>query len=365
MSRRSIVLIVPTLAVRGGSVRVACWMANELQRDNDVVLVSCESFEQPAFPLEPTVKLASLSISSMLRVRERAKLAVPALQRLFADAKPHLVFGIGVYETFYAIKPTRRAGAKLVFCDHGALINQIDDRRMCFMRWANSVASSRTVVLTRQSKDDYRRILHTPNSKLRVISNSVSTEFSRFSYEPSSKRIVWAGRLANEKGADHLLAIAGKVLPEHPDWAWDVYGSVADDLDFDPYERSVEFNCSETLVFHGPCSDMPSAYRGHSIGTLTSYREGLPLFLLECKAAGLPVVSFDVSTGPRDIISDGVDGFLIEPFDVDAYASKLGELMDSEDLRISMSKATKETLPRYSEEAIAKQWRQLINELSR
>lgn len=356
-------LIVPTLAVKGGSVRVASWMANELCHDNDVTLISCEPFDEPAFPLDASVKRLSLGISSELRVRERLSAAAPQLTELFATERPSIVFGIGVYETFYAIKPARKAGAKLVFCDHGALINQISDKRMCFMRWANALRSARTVVLTEQSKADYHRLLHVPLRKLRVIANAVSSVFSEAPYAASSQRIVWAGRLANEKGADHLLAIAGKVLPKHPDWTWDVYGAVADDLDFDPYQRARELGCEQNLVFHGPCSDMPAAYRGHSIGTLTSYREGLPLFLLECKAAGMPALSFDVSTGPRDIIRDGKDGFLIEPYDVDAYAVKLEELMESEDLRVSMSQATAETLPQFSEQAIAAQWRALIEEI--
>ena len=106
--------------------------------------------------------------------------------------------------------------------------------------------------------------------------------------------------------------------------------------------------------------DVRDVFPRYAIGTLTSYREGLPLFLLEGSAFGLPLVSFDVDTGPRDIITEGENGCLIEPYDHDAYACALGRLMDDEDERARMSAASHRRADAFSEDAIYEKWKALI-----
>ena len=57
--------------------------------------------------------------------------------------------------------------------------------------------------------------------------------------------------------------------------------------------------------------------------------------MLEAKASGLPMVSFDVTTGPREIVEEGMDGYLIPPYDLDKMANRIELLMDSEERRIA------------------------------
>ena len=55
---------------------------------------------------------------------------------------------------------------------------------------------------------------------------------------------------------------------------------------------------------------------------MTSQMEGLPMVLLEAKSWGLPLVSFDIMTGPSDIIQDGINGYLIEEGNIDEMAER-------------------------------------------
>ncbi len=55
---------------------------------------------------------------------------------------------------------------------------------------------------------------------------------------------------------------------------------------------------------------------------MTSSFEGYPLATLESMSRGCPVVSYDIRYGPREQISDGVDGFLVPPGDIELLAQR-------------------------------------------
>ena len=85
--------------------------------------------------------------------------------------------------------------------------------------------------------------------------------------------------------------------------------------------------------------------------------------LLEAAACGLPIVSFTCPCGPRDVISDGVDGLLVEKENVNALADSLVKVMSSSELRQTMSKAIQKKAESFQMENIAKQWKQLFESI--
>jgi glycosyltransferase involved in cell wall biosynthesis len=92
----------------------------------------------------------------------------------------------------------------------------------------------------------------------------------------------------------------------------------------------------------------------------------LPLFepfglvLPEAMSCGLPVVAFDCPYGPSDIISDGVDGFLVKDRDVDAFADKVCLLIENEALRRQMGQKGIASAQRYRAEAIMPMWERYV-----
>lgn len=359
--------IVPNLGHMGGSVRVAIDLANRFSREGfSVSMISCAPFERPAFALEDGISTHALDLGSG-RLRDKTKIARKPLGEILRAENPSLLFGIGTYETLFSIRACRDVGVPLVFCDHGALVNQWDDKQMRVIRLLGALFSAKTVTLTNKSLEDYASMLHVPRRKLRCIPNwipRVLTE-TQHVYDVQSRRLLWAGRLDKEKGVDHLIEIAKRVLPSRPDWTWDVYGQrVVMEGGFDVEQAVQEAGLTGRLRLMGRSDNLFELYDKHAACTLTSYREGLPLTLLEGKACGLPLISFDVNTGPRDIIEDGIDGYLVSPYDYEEYAEKLGWLMDSDSLRASMSQASQRTVGRFSEDEIFAQWVSLVEELT-
>ena len=88
------------------------------------------------------------------------------------------------------------------------------------------------------------------------------------------------------------------------------------------------------------------------------------MVLLEAMGVGLPVVSVDCETGPRDIIREGVDGHVVPEEDTAALAAAIGGLIADTDRRRAFGAAALETAARYDAAQIAARWEQRIAELS-
>lgn len=93
---------------------------------------------------------------------------------------------------------------------------------------------------------------------------------------------------------------------------------------------------------------------------LPSYREGLPLVLLEAKANKLPLVSFDCIAGPNEIITDGENGLLIDCYDKEMMARKICDLIESDSLRKRFSDNWLLNVEKFQKEKILKVWLDLI-----
>lgn len=177
-----------------------------------------------------------------------------------------------------------------------------------------------------------------------------------------SKRIVTIGRYSYEKGYDYLLRVWAIVEKKCPDWQLNVYAmgdptpyvKLMDELSIDP--RRCHLNSS--LV------DVESEYLRSSILVQPSRTEGFGLVLVEAMACGLPVVAFDCENGPRSLITDGEDGFLIPAFDVELFADRLIKLMNDEILRTKMGEKGLQKSQQYHIDKIASQWVRLFEDVT-
>ena len=89
------------------------------------------------------------------------------------------------------------------------------------------------------------------------------------------------------------------------------------------------------------------------------------MVLLEAMACGLPVVSFDCPCGPKDIIKDNEDGFLVKFGNIEQMAEKIEELITDEEKRKQFGKNAKKNIQRYSQDKIMNQWKEFVEELVR
>ena len=229
-----------------------------------------------------------------------------------------------------------------------------------FWWWKNRVVSSLTkldklVVLTPDAASEWsevKNIMMIPDP-LPIKVESCSTR--------SSKRVITIGRYSYEKGYDLLLKVWSIVEKKLSDWQLDIfamgdptpYVKMMDDLSID--KKRCHLNSSVV--------DVEDEYMKSSILVQPSRTEGFGLVIVEAMSCGLPVVSFDCENGPRSIITNGEDGFLIPPFDVEMFANSLMRLMSDDDLRESMGEKGKQNSQRYDIDIVGQQWKRLFDEL--
>lgn len=98
-----------------------------------------------------------------------------------------------------------------------------------------------------------------------------------------------------------------------------------------PVQQLIEWSESGVVKWLGHIDNMAELYRTVHVVVLPSYREGLPTSLTEAAAFGLPLVATDVP-GCRDVVSDGVNGFLIPVMDCESLAHAISKLYVNRDL---------------------------------
>jgi glycosyltransferase involved in cell wall biosynthesis len=174
-----------------------------------------------------------------------------------------------------------------------------------------------------------------------------------------SKKVIVVARNSYEKGLDRLLVIWQKVVAKYPDWILDVYGESVVDLKSGVIDLGMESNVN----LNEPVKNISEKYLGSAVFVMVSRSEGFPMVLLEAMASGLPCVTYDCPCGPRAIINNGENGFLIEDGNVDSFVQKLKMLIENENLRMQMGKKAKESVRKYDLSNIMQQWKSLFESL--
>lgn len=187
------------------------------------------------------------------------------------------------------------------------------------------------------------------NKQVYVIPNVVNINKSSNYSSHTERKIIFVGRFTEQKDFDCLLRIWSIVFARHADWTLDVY-------------TDGKIDASGVSVFK-PVANIMEKYFNSSMLLLTSLFEPFGLVLPEAMSCGLPVVAFDCPYGPADIITDGVDGFLVKNRDINEFANRVCQLIEDRELRVRMGQAGVKSAQRYSADLIMPKWKELFESL--
>ncbi len=173
--------------------------------------------------------------------------------------------------------------------------------------------------------------------------------------------IVAMGRLVPQKGFDMLLDAFARVAGRHDRWSLEVWGDGPDREELERQRDSL--GLSDRVTFAGRTQAPYDVMRRAVFLVMSSRREGFPTVLGEAMACGVPVVSFDCPSGPREMIRHGVDGLLIPPEDVAALAAGMERLMTDRDLAARLASRAPEVIERFSLLSVLARWDEILTEV--
>ncbi len=122
-----------------------------------------------------------------------------------------------------------------------------------------------------------------------------------------------------------------------------------------------EMNLENYVQFLGYRTDVPNLMLISDIAVSSSLREGLPVNVMEAMATGLPLIVTDCR-GNRDLVKDGVNGFVVGKDDMETFASAIKNLYESKDLRNRFGKNSLELVKEYSLDKVLDEIKKIYSE---
>ena len=175
----------------------------------------------------------------------------------------------------------------------------------------------------------------------------------------TAKKVIFVGRFDYQKRVQEAIRIWSKIRQKYPDWILEIYGE-------GELQKEIETDANRVggIIINSPTCRIFDCYRDSSILMSTSLFEPFGLVIPEAMSCGIPVIAYDCPYGPADIISDGVDGFLIKHDDTCAFVEKLSLLMSNQDLRKKMGENGKQSVSRYDASCIMPLWLNLFQRIN-
>ncbi|PTA67130.1 glycosyltransferase [Deinococcus arcticus] len=359
MTPRGVALLVPDITARRGMERATTNLANALAGAGwPVRLISVFSNGAPAaYPLTPDVELLHLGLQR--EVSNNVQRLVKLAHTLRHLAKPTqtaevIIAAEGMLAVNAAILKMQRPWQQVIAWEH--LLSELDPPLYRRLRRAFYPMLDAVVVL-----NEHERLAFASWGLKHVVRIPNVTSFPEVQvadYDQPRAISVGAHTADRVKGFDRLIPEAAPVLRTQPQWKIVIVGRDVPGPELE--QLATAHGVAEQVERLAAVSDISAQYRRASFMVMASRHEALPMVILEAKAHGLATLAYDVPHGPREMITDGVDGFLVPDGDSVTFARRFEQLVTGEALRRQLGEAAAQSAAQYSPQAIAEQWRPLL-----
>lgn len=218
------------------------------------------------------------------------------------------------------------------------------------------------IVMTKGAKEKYDEWLK--NEKIKpeviVIPNIIKENKSGKISNLNNRQIISVGRLEDVKDFYTLILVFSVIVKKYPNYILKIIGegSMREKLE----EQIKKCNLQKKVILTGRRTEneINNELIKSDVFVLTSKSESFSLVLCEAMNFGVPCIAFDVDVGPREIIQDGKNGFLIENRNVDLMIERLDELLYNISLRRFLGSNSYNVAKNYYSENIINKWKNIF-----
>jgi len=369
----------------GGVVTVTFALAEELAKRHDVELISTFGGNRSAVhPLPAGVPVTSLIQDEgddqsrprrLLRGRasKRPSRIIPTAERRFDQYSRYTDLVLGRYlrslgdGVLVTMQPALNvaaarlgtAGCVRVAQDHRPFKGRPRNILENYKEYAGGLDTFLT--LTKADAVRYRKLIG-DQVPVRALGNGTPNYEGPLSTH-TNRTVVAAGRLSRTKGFDVLIASWVHVAEQHPDWQLQIWGEGG--LRPELTQQITDLGLTSQVQLMGFSNQLQEELAQSSIFVLSSRAEGYPRVILEAMACGVPVVSTDCPSGPREMIESGVDGLLVPTQDAAALGSAINQMIErGPEGRREIGLAGLARARALSQAVVAQRWEKLLSDLS-
>lgn len=360
MKRKKIAFFVLNIFQVGGIEKVVTIVANKLINKYDIMIVSLfKTSSLPFYDLNKKVKVINM-FEKEFNVRNNFFKIKSSIKKKLDKYEIDIFINCGM--GYVPLNIFMRKRAYYISWEHS---NCMIGKKIGLTWWGRFLSSKYAdtiIFLTKKDQINFKK-MYKCNKKVNLtqIYNPIELQAISHKYNSKSKKILSCGRLDEQKGFDILIEVAKIVFEKEKKWQWHIYG---DGKERNRLEELIKKNNLEkNVILKGTVKNMHEIYKDYSFFVLTSRYEGFCLVNIEASSNLLPIISFNCPCGPDEIITENINGFIIDNFDKNKMAEKVLKLINDEKLRIKFSNNSNYDKEKLNIDHIINQWLNLLDNL--
>lgn len=358
-----ILMFIPALNA-GGAERVMVTLANYLSKSGHDILIQTLNTDESFYSVSDKVKIAGMGYSfSGNSIIRKFQIPVIEAKRWYAFTKseeeyrPDVILSFLYTTNVIALLARKRIKAPLIVSERNdPLAVSSISKKIC----ARLYPKADLIVCQGNKVAAYFESIR---GKCVVIANPLNPQAIGEFKSKKTKEIVTVGRLIPQKNHRLLIKAFAEIHPKYPDYSLKIVGE-------GPLKRDLE-ELIDTLKLRNAVSiqsnikNVMTVVNDAACFALSSDYEGFPNVLLEAMASGMPVVSTDFGTGiARDLITDGINGYVVPVGDTEKMAGSIEKIISSESVQFQMGKENVKLKDKFSEDTICSQWEDALSKVA-
>lgn len=356
---KKIVILVDQLNSHGGIEKLVSIKANYWAEvfNYDVTIIATEQLQKPIiYDLSTKVKFIDLAINynrlksyfAVQNIFRFVKNIFQIQQFLFKDKPDFILVASHIPITYFA--PFLFTKAKTI-------------KEFHFTKSSRNQAKILNFI---ESKYDFLAVLSDeestfyPSKNVVVIPNPIETTIEENSNFNKENVALFVGRIVPVKQLEKLILIWKEFIKVKPNWKLHILGAKEGDYFIKIEQQVFEHNLQDFIHFKGQSNDVNKELKKSKVLLMTSLQECFPMVILEAQAKGVPVISFDSPTGPRNIIHNNIDGIIVEYNNNDSFVKELIRFTEDENFQKIVSINSLKNARNYNIDVVMNMWNNLV-----